>query len=169
VLVVAAMVLLSMVMSWRPAERLWNTHVVESWPAVQGTITSGHVDFTHTPRIGKRSAWNAWCASWNYAYDWNGIRHEDRVSDLTPSTFAPGCFTYREGAEHAASRRAPGSTLAIHVDPQEPWRSSPYLVSVCSIDVFELILGVLPALTVLYLVLGALFGRRGVAPTPGPR
>ena len=136
---------------WMPAWRVWSAHVVEGWPVVDATVVSARVARTHQPRIGKRSSWNGWCVSWDYSYDWQGGLRGGNVGDTTPSTLSAGCFTYRESAERAATRRSPGSTLPVHVDPDDRWHSIAGPVGPRTADIVALILGAIPAAMAIYL------------------
>lgn len=153
---VLSMGTLSAMLCWGPARRLWDEHVTEAWPVVDGTITAAQITWTHRPNIGKHLAWTGWCLSWNYTYDWQGARLAGTVDDLTPSTLSTGCFSYREGAERAAARRVPGSTLPIRLDPMLPWQSTANAAGIHRGDVVEVILGALPAAFGLGLVLNGL-------------
>ena len=135
---------LSLMLGWAPAQRLLDDHAMRDWPAVQGRITDGHVEFRHSPRIGKRSAWDGWCAGWSYVYEWQGASHSGVLGDTTPSTLAPGCFSYREGAQQALLRRPAGSTLPVRVDPATPWHASTQPAGLKAGDIAELLLASIP-------------------------
>ncbi len=136
---------------WLPAQRLWNDHVVQGWPVVDGTVTSARIAWTRHSAIGKKSAWAGWCVSWDYSYEWQGGSHGGNVGDLTPSTLSAGCFVYREAAERAATRRAPGSTLPVRVDPNDRWHSIPGPVGPRARDMVAVVLGAIPAGLAIYL------------------
>lgn len=153
---VGAMVGVSAALCAAPAQRVWHAHVVAGWPVVQGQVDAVNIAFTHTPRIGKHLAWDGWCVSWNYAYDWRGERFHGRLVDATPSMYAPGCFTYRTGAEQSAQRHPDGSALALRVDPQQPQESSPLPAESNSADIAAIVFGLLPALVGLSAMPGAL-------------
>ena len=158
---------LTTMLCWRPANAIRDDLQRQAWTIVPARITEARVDFRHTPAIGKRSSWNGWCASWKYAYDWHGSSHWATVDDDTPSTLAPGCFSYQESAQHASARHPPGSTLPVRVDPAAPWHSSASPVDIRGSDIAALAFGLVPALI---FVAGCVSGWRArPAARPGHR
>ena len=150
---------LSVMLGWRPAQRLLDDYATRDWPVVAARITDGHVEFRHSPRIGKRLPWDGWCASWSYVYEWRGARHSDSVADSTPSTLATGCFSYREGAQQALLRRPVGSTLPVRVDPAASWHSSTRPAGLQGGDIAELALASIPLDILLWGCVAALRAR----------
>lgn len=160
---VGAMAGVSAAICAAPARRVWQAHVVAGWPVVQGEVGVADIVETHSPKAGKRAAWDGWCVRWNYAYDWRGERFHGRLVDATPSVYASGCFAYRSGAEKSAQRHPAGSALAVRVDPQQPQESSPLPAESNSADIVAIVFGLLPALVALSAVPGALRAK----PRPG--
>ncbi len=140
------MACVSAAICWSSVERLWHAHVVAGWPVVQGAVGAADIVETHVPKAGKSVAWDGWCVSWDYAYDWHGERFHARLVDPTPSMYSTGCFAYRAGAEKSAQRRPPGSAIALRVDPEQPQESSVLPAASPAGDIAALVFGLLPFL-----------------------
>lgn len=158
--VMALMAGVSVAICWTPAENLWRAHVIEGWPIVQGEVGAADIVQTHSPQAGKRAAWDGWCVSWHYAYDWRGERFHGRLADPTPSVYAAGCFANRAGAEQSAQRRPPGSAIALRVDPAQPQESSVLPAESQAGSVVAIVFGLLPGLLGMGAVADMLRGRR---------
>jgi hypothetical protein len=160
---------MSVMFCWGPTQRLRSAYLEQAWPAADATILSGQVTFRNQPRIGKRSPWTGWCVSWTYAYPWNGGKIGGTLEDSTPSTLAPGCFSYRESAERQAARRPAGGVVRVRIDPADPWASTTDAAGIRGGDVVLLLLGLLPGASSIYLA-GAEMRRRQqrrIAPCEG--
>ena len=137
---------LTTMLCWRPAHDIRDDLQRQAWTVVPARITEARVEYRHTPRMGRRSSWNGWCASWKYAYEWHGSSQWATVDDDTPSTLAPGCFTYQAGAQQASARHPLGTTLPVRVDPAAPWHSSASAAGIRGGDIAALVFGLIPAL-----------------------
>jgi hypothetical protein len=139
---------------------------LERWPVVDARIAQSHVQAVHRPSGHRQPAWDGWCVSWDYAYDWQGSRRSGVVQDDTPSTLSPGCFASESNARHLTFRRPLGSTLRVRVDPEESWTSSPYPASVKTGDIIFLVAGAGMAIVAAAFVATAVRARRraGVQP-----
>ena len=151
----------TVMLCWTPAHDIRDEILGQDWVVVPARIAEARVESRHTPAIGKRSAWNGWCASWKYAYEWHGANHWAVVGDDTPSTLAPGCFTYQAGAQQASARHPPGTTLPVRVDPASPWHSTTRPAGVRGGDIVALVFGLTPALIVFWGCVAGLRARPG--------
>ena len=145
-LLVLAVAGVTTMLCWTPAHAIHDEILGQDWTVVPARITEARVEFRHTPRMGKRSAWDGWCASWKYAYEWHGANHWAIVGDSTPSTLAPGCFAFQAGAQQALARHPLDTTLQVRVDPASPWHSSTQPAGVRGGDIVALLFGLTPAL-----------------------
>ena len=159
----------SLMLWWIPLRHIREDHRLAQWPVVQARITEGRLEFRHQPAQGKHPSWDGWCAKWNYAYEWRGVPHSGLVDDDTASVFAPGCFAYETRAWRALERRPPGSTLAVRVDPEEPWHSSTQPIGLRVEDFFFLAIGLLPIGSVTWLIATVVRDRRALRSTPSDR
>jgi hypothetical protein len=130
---------------WSQVQHLWAEYLSGRWTAAEGTITSSQVTFKTVNQGTRSGPIAAWCASWRYTYTWQGTLHEGSLDDDTIGILSNGCFVHRDAAERAASRRAPGSTVPIRIDPLQPSRSTTGPVGIQRRDVVALIVGAIPA------------------------
>ena len=167
---------LSVLICWIPASHLLAEWHDRDWPVVQARVVSGHVEPRHEPARGRKSAWSGWCVRWTAVYAWQGTERALSVDDPAPSTFAPGCFAFRSGAEAALARHAIASTLPLRVDPADPWETSTQPAGLHGADIALLLYGLCPIGLPLAAGLWGLHARRrarhetkAAAPTPDPR
>jgi len=164
VIVVAAMVIMlfgvSLAQCWAAWSRISDELRVARWPIVYAHVAQGHITAVHQPPGRKHASWDGWCASWDYLFDWQGLHRSGVVQDDTPSPFAPGCFGDAGSARRALTRRRPDSTLPVHVDPTDPWTSTPYSGGVKTSDLILLALGACPGVLAIGMALLLVRGRR---------
>jgi hypothetical protein len=129
---------------WFQVQQLWAEYLSERWTAAEGTITSSQVIFKTVNQGAKSGPIPAWCVSWRYTYTWQRTLQVGSIDDDTIGPLSKGCFVYREAAERAASRRAPGSTVPVRIDPLQPSRSTTGPVGIQRGDVLALIVGAIP-------------------------
>ena len=150
------MVGLSVLVCWQPASDILELRRLARWPVVQATITAPHVEYRHFAEARHQPAMNAWCAGWDYDYAWQGRHLGGVLEDTTSGLLAQGCFVYEAGARNAASRRPPGSVVAVRVDPADPWKSTTRSTDIPSGDLLQLTAGCAPLLLVAALIRVAL-------------
>ncbi len=150
----AMMLALSAGVCRAPAHDLLQRHRIAQWPLVDATIVAGHATSRHFPAGRRTPASDAWCASWDYDYAWQGAHHGSSVHDDSPSPFADGCFAYEGGARQALARRAIGSVVRVRVDPARPDESTPDPPAVPTGDVLQVAAGLVPLAVALWMLTG---------------
>ena len=124
-----------MAVCWRSAENLRDLVRIARWPVVSATITTPIVQMQDLPEIRHRPAMRVWCARWRYDYAWQGAHHGGELLDDLSSLSARGCYVYETTARHAAERRPAGSSLAVRVNPDDPWQSTTQPIEVPLLDI----------------------------------